>query len=107
MGFMRKTLFVATGGLSGLVVRANSKKERTAKAVEKQARLQQQLAAQRNANAPQGKAVNVATTPGAVAASAARDARAAAKAAGASDDEAAAAAQEAANAAYAAWTPPA
>jgi large subunit ribosomal protein L7/L12 len=40
MGFMRKALFVSTGGLSGVAVRANSKKERTAKAVEKQARLQ-------------------------------------------------------------------
>jgi hypothetical protein len=42
MGFMRKALFVSTGGLSGLAVKANSKKERTAKAAEKQVRLQQQ-----------------------------------------------------------------
>jgi hypothetical protein len=43
MGFMRKALFLGTGGLSGMAgVRANSKKERTAKAVEKQVRLQQQ-----------------------------------------------------------------
>jgi hypothetical protein len=42
MGFMRKALFVYTGGLSGLAVKANSKKERTAKAAEKQVRLQQQ-----------------------------------------------------------------
>jgi hypothetical protein len=41
MGFMRKALFVSTGGLSGLAVKANSKKERTAKAAEKQVRLQQ------------------------------------------------------------------
>jgi hypothetical protein len=43
MGFMRKTLFVSTGGLSGLAVRANSKKERTAKAAENQVRLQKQM----------------------------------------------------------------
>ena len=42
MGFMRKTLFLGTGGMSGLVVKANSKKERTAKAAEKQVRLQRQ-----------------------------------------------------------------
>jgi hypothetical protein len=42
MGFMRKALFVYTGGLSGLAVKANSKKERTAKAAEKQVRLQQE-----------------------------------------------------------------
>jgi len=43
MGFMRKALFLGTGGLSGMAgVRANSKKERTAKAAEKQVRLQQQ-----------------------------------------------------------------
>jgi hypothetical protein len=43
MGFMRKALFVGTGGLSGMAgVRANSKKERTAKAAEKQVRLQKQ-----------------------------------------------------------------
>jgi Zn finger protein HypA/HybF involved in hydrogenase expression len=42
MGFMRKALFLGTGGLSGMAgVRANSKKERTAKAAEKQVRLQQ------------------------------------------------------------------
>jgi hypothetical protein len=34
MGFMRKALFLGTGGASGLVVRANSKKERAAKAAE-------------------------------------------------------------------------
>lgn len=43
MGFMRKALFVSTGGLSGVAgVKANSKKERTAKAAEKQLRLQRQ-----------------------------------------------------------------
>ena len=50
MGFMRKALFVSTGGLSGVAVKANSKKERTAKAAEKQVRLQQQtLRVQRRA----------------------------------------------------------
>ena len=39
MGFMRKALFLGTGGVSGLAgVRANSKKDRTAKATEKLAR---------------------------------------------------------------------
>jgi DNA-directed RNA polymerase subunit RPC12/RpoP len=43
MGFMRKALFLGTGGLSGMAgVRANSKKERTAKATEKQVRLTKQ-----------------------------------------------------------------
>lgn len=42
MGFMRKALFLGTGGASGVVVKANSKKERTAKALEKQVRLQKQ-----------------------------------------------------------------
>lgn len=43
MGFLRKGLFVATGGLSGAAgIKANSKKERTAKALEKQLRLQKQ-----------------------------------------------------------------
>ena len=42
MGFMRKALFIATGGLSGLVFKDNSKKERTAKAAEKQVRPQKQ-----------------------------------------------------------------
>jgi hypothetical protein len=42
MGFLRKGLFVATGGLSGAAgVKANSKKERTAKALEKQNRVAQ------------------------------------------------------------------
>jgi ribosomal protein L7/L12 len=43
MGFMRKALFLGTGGVSGVAVRANSKKERTAKAAEKQAQLQAKL----------------------------------------------------------------
>jgi hypothetical protein len=43
MGFMRKALFLGTGGLSGMAgVKANSKKERTAKAAEQQVRLQRQ-----------------------------------------------------------------
>ena len=42
MGLFRKTLFVATGGMSGAVgIKANSKKERIAKASEKQVRLMQ------------------------------------------------------------------
>jgi hypothetical protein len=49
MGFLRKGLFVATGGVSGVAgVKANSKKERTAKALEKQNRLlQEQIELQR------------------------------------------------------------
>jgi hypothetical protein len=42
MGFLRKATFVATGGTSGLFIKANSKKERTAKALEAQVRLQKQ-----------------------------------------------------------------
>ena len=38
MGFLRKATWVATGGASGLVFKANSKKERTANAMEKMAR---------------------------------------------------------------------
>lgn len=39
MGFLRKGLFVASGGLSGAAgIKANSKKERTAKAAEAQLR---------------------------------------------------------------------
>jgi hypothetical protein len=47
MGLFRKATFVATGGLSGAAgVRANSKKDRTAKALEEQNRLiKQQLRA--------------------------------------------------------------
>jgi hypothetical protein len=52
MGFLRKALFVYTGGASGLVVKANSKTERAAKAAEKQVRLQRQmLQEQRHATA--------------------------------------------------------
>ena len=48
MGFMRKALFLGTGGASGFVVKANSKKDRTAKALEKQNRLiKQQMREQR------------------------------------------------------------
>jgi hypothetical protein len=43
MGFMRKALFLGTGGASGLVVKSNSKKERSAKALEKQVKLQKEL----------------------------------------------------------------
>jgi hypothetical protein len=43
MGFMRKALFVGTGGASGAFVKANSKKERQAKALEKQLKLQKEL----------------------------------------------------------------
>lgn len=39
MGFLRKATFVATGGASGLVFKANSKKERIANALEKQNRM--------------------------------------------------------------------
>jgi hypothetical protein len=38
MGLMRKALFIATGGLSGLVFKDTSKKERTVKAAGKQVR---------------------------------------------------------------------
>jgi hypothetical protein len=51
MGFFRKATWVATGGVSGLAVKANSKKARTANAMEQQNQLlrerialQQQLA---------------------------------------------------------------
>jgi hypothetical protein len=45
MGFLRKGLFVASGGLSGAAgVKANSKKERTAKALEQQNRLAKKAA---------------------------------------------------------------
>jgi hypothetical protein len=53
MGFMRKALFVSTGGLSGAAgVKANSKKERVAKATEKQLKLQQQALKQSQRGAP-------------------------------------------------------
>jgi hypothetical protein len=38
MGLMRKSLFLASGGTSGLFIKANSKKARTAKATEQLAR---------------------------------------------------------------------
>lgn len=41
MGFLRKATWVASGGASGLFIKANSKKERTAKASEKMLKLQQ------------------------------------------------------------------
>jgi len=47
MGFIRKATFVATGGASGLVIKANSKKARSAKALEKMAKLQKQQAKKR------------------------------------------------------------
>lgn len=47
MGFLRKTLLISTGGLAP--VKANSKKERTAKAAEKQVRLQRQMLKQQQA----------------------------------------------------------
>jgi membrane protease subunit (stomatin/prohibitin family) len=65
MGFMRKALFLGTGGLSGVAgVRANSKKERTAKAAEKQVRIQQQMfrgAQQTTTSAPRRTQATVAT----------------------------------------------
>jgi len=42
MGFMRKALLIATGGLSGLVFKDNSKMKRTATAAEKQVRPKKQ-----------------------------------------------------------------
>ena len=47
MGFLRKGLFVATGGASGVAgVKPNSKKERTAKALEQQNRMMKQQSRQ-------------------------------------------------------------
>jgi hypothetical protein len=47
MGFLRKALWVGTGGVSGMAgVKANSKKARTANALEQQSRLMQQQARQ-------------------------------------------------------------
>lgn len=46
MGFLRKTTFVLTGGTSGLVFKANSKKERTARAAEEQTKILSRLVAQ-------------------------------------------------------------
>lgn len=39
MGLFRKALFLSTGGISGLFIGLNSKKERIAKAAEEQARI--------------------------------------------------------------------
>jgi hypothetical protein len=44
MGFLRKALWVSTAGTSGVVVKANSKKARTAKAQERQVKLMKQMA---------------------------------------------------------------
>jgi large subunit ribosomal protein L7/L12 len=49
VGFLRKTLLIGTGGLAP--VKPNSKKERTAKAAEKQLRVQQQILKEQRANA--------------------------------------------------------
>jgi ribosomal protein L7/L12 len=64
MGFMRKALFLGTGGASGVVIRANSKKERTAKAAEKQLRIQRQMlkANERAATEAAAQAVSDAAT---------------------------------------------
>jgi hypothetical protein len=42
MGFTRKALFVATGGLSGLMFKDNAKRKRTAKGAEAQVRSKKQ-----------------------------------------------------------------
>jgi hypothetical protein len=66
VGILRKGLFVATGGASGLVVRANSKKERTAKATEKQVRLMRQqnrLLKERAALTPRRTEVSLPSAP--------------------------------------------
>lgn len=65
MGFLRKTLFLGTGGLSGAAgIKANSKTERAAKAAEKQVRIQKQmlkLQQQAAHTAPAGNHVRSAT----------------------------------------------
>lgn len=55
MGFLRKSLLIGTAGLAP--VKANSKKERTAKAAEKQVRLQQKALRQQHARVPAAAAV--------------------------------------------------
>jgi hypothetical protein len=45
MSFLRKALFVGTGGASGMVFKANSKKERIAKAEEAQLKILREQAA--------------------------------------------------------------
>lgn len=59
MGYLRKGLFLGTGGMSRVIgIRTNSKKERTAKATEKQFRLQRKMA-----NPPRARAVAVRQDP--------------------------------------------
>jgi ribosomal protein L7/L12 len=48
MGFLRKTIIIGTGGLAP--IKSQSYRERTAKAAEKQVKLQQQLARQQQSN---------------------------------------------------------
>jgi hypothetical protein len=65
IGFMRKALFVTTGGLSGLVFKDDSKKEPTAKAAEKRMRPEKQPKATspklRAARRPKQRAARTAT----------------------------------------------
>ncbi len=61
MGLLRKTLLIGTAGLAP--VKANSKKERTAKAAEKQVRLQQQALRATRAPAPPPQPSAVAPGP--------------------------------------------
>lgn len=49
MGFLRKAIIISTGGVAP--IKANSKKERTAKAAEKQLRIQRQMLRQQQAAA--------------------------------------------------------
>lgn len=44
MGFLRKATIVMTGGAAAVAIKANSKKERTARAAEQQAALLAQMA---------------------------------------------------------------
>jgi multidrug resistance efflux pump len=48
MGFIRKALFIATGGISGLVFKDDSKSERTEKAAQVQARARKQTKGKRS-----------------------------------------------------------
>jgi hypothetical protein len=48
MGFIRKALFIATGGLSGLVFKDDSKSERTEKAAQVQVRARKQTKGKRS-----------------------------------------------------------
>ena len=43
MGVLRKSLWVTTGGMSGVLFKANSKKARTAKAQEAQLKLMKKM----------------------------------------------------------------